>query len=406
MKLTKYILALLTASAFSACSDDDFTETIFPDVSTEADPTSYTYQFDTWLNLNFRDVYNVEFKYRMEDVEADMDYNLVPATFDNAMDLALLTKYLWFDTYSEHVGRQFLQNYGPRILHLIGSPAYNPTTGTIILGLAEGGLKVTLFRVNELTVTDAQGNRELVDINQLNEYYFRTMHHEFGHILHQTKSYPTEFNLLSTGRYDAGSWQSKEIGYVASQGFITPYSSSEAREDFAENIANYITRTDDQLAMIEWLATKGWTKGDSTDDDDAVYYCYYYLADPDKPEERTYCITSLEDYNGDYRVGIYDDKAKRFITDVTEAEAYITGLGERYGGIYPVEDTDNVDGLEVLTTKRTIVRNWFKDAWGLDFDELRDIVQRKQLNVDEELEKLRAEVAAIPLPQSDEDGQE
>ena len=55
---------------------------------------------------------------------------------------------------------------------------------------------------------------DLTNINQMNEYYFRTMHHEFGHILHQTKSYPTDFNLLSTGRYDDGSWQNKATGTI------------------------------------------------------------------------------------------------------------------------------------------------------------------------------------------------
>jgi len=393
MKLTKYILALIAAPALVACGDDDFSETIFPDTPTEADPASYTYKFDTWLNRNFRDVYNVEFKYKMEDVEADMDYNLVPASFRNAQDLALLTKYLWFDSYGELSSPAFLKEYGPRILHLIGSPAYNPSTGTEILGLAEGGLKVTLFKVNEL---------DLSDINMLNEYYFRTMHHEFGHILHQTKSYPTDFNLLSTGRYDSGSWQAKECGYVASQGFITPYASSENREDFAENIANYLTRTDEQLAMIEWLAARGWygKEIDTPSGKETTYYAYYTLANPDKPEERTYCLTSAEklDTDGkiDYQVGLYDDRNKRFLTTVADAEAYIAEL-QANGGLYPCEDVDGVDGVAVLESKRTIVRNWFKDTWNLDFDKLREIVQRRQQNFD--IEALRAEVEAVGNPE-------
>ncbi len=248
MKLKKYIAALAFAPILAACSSDDLGPSIFPDVSDEPDPDSYTYQFDKWINANFRDIYNVDFKYLMEDVEADMQYNLVPATYENARDLALLTKYLWYDSYKELTGEDFIKSYGPRILHLVGSPAYNPQTGTETLGLAEGGLKVTLFKVNEM---------DLNDINMLNEYYFRTMHHEFGHILHQTKSYPTDFNLLSTGRYDDSAWQSRQPGYVASLGFITPYASSQAREDFAETIANYLTRTDDQMELILWMAQQG-----------------------------------------------------------------------------------------------------------------------------------------------------
>lgn len=385
MKLHKIFLPALLGLAMASCSEEKLGPTIFPDVSDEADPTTYTYKFDKWVNQTFRDVYNLEFKYRMEDVEADMNYNLVPATYENARDLCLLTNYLWFETYREHCGIDFLKSYGPRILHLIGSPAYNPNTGTEILGLAEGGLKVTLYKVNEM---------QLDNINQLNEYFFRTMHHEFGHILHQTRSYPTEFNLLSTGRYDSGSWQSKAIGYVNSLGFITPYSSSEAREDFAETIANYLTRTDEQLELILWMASKGWTTGkdDKMNVDDADYFCYYYVPDASKPEERTYFLRS-EEKDDNYQVALIGEKNERFNT-VAEVEAYLAKMNaEVPGGIFAVEDKDTIDGAEMIKQKQNIVRNWFKDTWKLDFDELRDIVQRRQQDFD--IEALRAQIDEI-----------
>ena len=43
-------------------------------------------------------------------------------------------------------------------------------------------MKITLYNVNDI-------NPDKIDINLLNEYYFQTMHHEFAHILHQTKNY-------------------------------------------------------------------------------------------------------------------------------------------------------------------------------------------------------------------------
>jgi substrate import-associated zinc metallohydrolase lipoprotein len=386
MKKFKYIPLLLAAVALGGCSDDELGESIFPDVSDEADPTSYTYKFDTWLNRNFRDEYNLEFKYRMEDVEADMNYNLVPATYDNARDLAALTKYLWFDAYAEHCGTDFLKTYGPRIIHLIGSSAINPNSGTEILGLAEGGLKVTLFKVNSM---------DLTNINQLNEYYFRTMHHEFGHIMHQTKSYPTEFNLLSTGRYDDSSWQSKAIGYVASQGFITPYASSQAREDFAETIANYFTRTPDQLELILWMAKQGWSTGKesttTSDDDDAVYYAYYYYPNPDNPDVKTYFLSS-EEKDSTFRACLIGESGEKFYT-VKDVEAYLEKMTQRHTAIYPVEDNDNVNGYDIILQKQNIARNWFKDTWGLDFDKLREIVQRRQSDFN--INALRNEIDTI-----------
>lgn len=385
MKLHKILLMAACSLALASCSEEQLGPTIFPTDPEPVDPNGYTYKFDKWVEQNFLIPYNLEFKYRMEDIESDMNYNLVPATFDNARDLCLLTKYLWFDTYKEHCGEDFLKTYGPRILHLIGSPAYNANTGTEILGLAEGGLKVTLFKVNEL---------DLKNVNQLNEYYFRTMHHEFGHILHQTKSYPTEFNLLSTGRYDSGSWQSKPIGLMASQGLITPYASSQAREDFAETIANYLTRPQEQIDLILWMADQGWTTGkdDDLNADDSPYYCYYYVPNAENPDERVYFLESIEkDYS--YRPCLKGQKGEMLYT-VEQVEAYIEKMNASIeGGVFAVVDDDKVDGRETILTKQNIVRNWFKDAWQLDFDKLREIVQTRQGNFD--IEALRAEIEAI-----------
>ncbi len=387
MKLKKYIAALALAPLLAACSGDDLGPSIFPEVSDEPDPESYTYKFDKWINANFRDIYNVDFKYLMEDVEADMQYNLVPATYENARDLALLTKYLWYDSYKELTGEYFIKSYGPRILHLVGSPAYNPQTGTETLGLAEGGLKVTLFKVNEM---------DLDDINMLNEYYFRTMHHEFGHILHQTKSYPTDFNLLSTGRYDDSSWQSKQPGYVASLGFITPYASSQAREDFAETIANYLTRTDDQMELILWMAQQGWTTGSNKadgelEDEDADYYCYYYYDNPDNPDSKHYFFYSQEKAYKNYRMGMVGMNGE-YLTTVQQVEDYLNKIRETRE-IFPVEDKDKINGYDVIKQKQSIARNWFTDQWKISFDDLRDIVQRRQRDFD--INALRQEVESI-----------
>lgn len=391
MKLKKYLLLpALMGLTMVSCYNETLGPTIFPTDPEEKDPNGYTYKFDKWVEENFLIPYNLDFKYCMEDIESSMDYNLVPATFDNARDLCLLTKYLWFEAYREETGSQdFLKMYGPRILHLIGSPAYNPTAGTEILGLAEGGLKVTLFKVNAM---------ELDNINMLNEYYFRTMHHEFGHILHQTKSYPTDFNLLSTGRYESSSWQNKPIGLMASQGFITPYASSQAREDFAETIANYLTRTQEQDDMILWLADRGWTTGldsDTADSDDHPYYCMYYLKDATKPDERTYFMESVEK-DGNYRVGVSGTvNGRSFSFNTVEAvEAYVAQLqAQMPDRVFYVSDEDSVDGRAVINQKRSIVRNWFKDSWGLDYDNLREIVQRRQSDFD--MDALRAEIEAI-----------
>ncbi len=400
MKFNKYILAsfaaLALAPGFVSCGDDDdFTETIFPDVPTTVDPSSATYKFDTWLIRNFRDIYNLEFCYKMEDVETDMNYNLVPASFDKARDLALLTRYLWFDVYDvvtrktadDPKGKEFLKQYGPRIIHLIGSPAYNPSTGTEILGLAEGGIKVSLFKVNEL---------DIEDFNQLNEYYFRTMHHEFAHILHQTKSYPTEFNTLSNGRYDDNNWQDRNNGIVTSLGFITSYGSSQTREDFAETIANYITRTDEQYDLLLWCADQNWYSGDDSTDQSMAYCYYYYKNDEDREaNNRTYTLQFIDDKSRNLMTLV--DNTGKVYTSVAEVEAYLAQMGEKYT-MYQYEISDGVDGRAIINQKVNIARNWLKDEWGgLDLDRLRDSVQVRQARVNGQFmeEVLRPEVDNI-----------
>ena len=387
MKFYKYILAsaltLALSPAFVSCGDDELGETIFPDVTDTVDPNSATYKFDTWLNQNFRDIYNLNFCYKMIDVEADMNYNLVPASFDKARDLALLTKYLWFDSYKELATEEFLKEHGPRIIHLIGSPAYNPQTGTIILGLAEGGIKVSLFRVNDLDVND---------FAQLNEYYFRTMHHEFAHIMHQTKSYPTEFNTLSNGRYDQSNWLDRNGGIVTSLGFITNYASSETREDFAETIANYVTRTDEQDQFLLWCADQNWFSGDD-ETDQSIAYCYYYYKNEQAQvdNDRTYTLRFVDDKVRNLMT-VVDDK-KNSYSSIAEVEAYIASMEAKGFKMYPYEISDEVDGRAIIEQKRNIARNWFKDEWGISFDSLRSIVQYRQANFD--IEALRQEIENI-----------
>ena len=207
-------------------------------------------EFDAWLLNNYVFPYNIDFKYKLEDKESDHDYNLVPAYYDKSIAMAKLVKYLWIDAYNEIMDndRTFICTYGPKMIHLIGSPAYDE--GQITLGTAEGGLKVTLYNVNAL---DPQNP----DIEVLNYWYFKTMHHEFAHILHQTIEFPTEFYEISTGSYTGAGWVNVSDTKALQMGFITGYASTEVHEDFAETIANYVTHTE------EWWEAKRKAAGES-----------------------------------------------------------------------------------------------------------------------------------------------
>ena len=238
MKKVLYIFLLcLVAWGFESCKDNHFTDTIFIDPVEQEDV--WTRQFDLWLKEHFTKPYNVEFIYRLDDNSTDPSYNIVPVSIGKADTVAHLALYLWYDVYDKVVSPEFLPLYGPKIIQLIGSAMINAAQGTEKLGYAEGGNKITLLKINKM---------ETDNIDQLNEYIFKTMHHEFAHILHQQKAYPKEFEQINPEDYDPNRWQDRTVKEALELGYITPYASSQAREDFVETIANYIVKTDAQWA--------------------------------------------------------------------------------------------------------------------------------------------------------------
>ena len=232
------MLALVMGLGFVSCSDnapDD--PTIFPVTSPQRD------SLDLWLQKNYTSPYNIDFKYKMEDIESDYTYTLTPADSAKSAKLAIIIKYLWLDSYAEGLGPDFVKHNVPRVIHLIGSPAYN-SNGTMVLGTAEGGLKVTLYMVNNLT--DAM----LSSYASMTQYYFHTMHHEFTHILNQKKPYDTSYNKITESGYVSGNWYQIADSEAHGKGFVTPYAMSEGLEDFAEMLSTYITYTPEQWQAI------------------------------------------------------------------------------------------------------------------------------------------------------------
>jgi substrate import-associated zinc metallohydrolase lipoprotein len=225
------IAAALSLTAVS-CDYDN------PDqnVSIIEERTHQNNQFDDWLDANFVYPYNIDFKYRMEDIESDMNYTLVPARYNYSVIMAHLVKYLCLETYDEVAGEIFTRQNFPKQVHLIGSPAYN-NNGTMILGVAEGGKKITLYNVNSLGTA-------LSSAETLNSLYFKTIHHEFTHILHQTKPYESAFEAISGSDYVADyCWEEPYYSTYLSRGFITNYAQKNADEDMAEMVSVYVTNS-------------------------------------------------------------------------------------------------------------------------------------------------------------------
>ena len=234
--------------SFSACSEDDLSQesVITSDSGANASETD----FDKWLTVNYLQPYNIEFKYRYEYNETDKAFYTVPADYKQSVELAHIVKYTCVEAYNEVGGVEFTRRYFPKMFFLIGEFEYK-NNGTMILGTAESGKKILLTGVNNL-------DRYKDDLNYLNELYLKTIHHEFTHILNQTKDYSAAFQLITSTGYVADSWSVPEYasGYLQ-RGFITSYSQHSHVEDFAEMLSTYITNTPEQWEA--WMETAAGT---------------------------------------------------------------------------------------------------------------------------------------------------
>ena len=241
-KIIVTLSTLCLAFALFSCSDK-----ALDDVSVFQDSTVEPNAFDKWIHENYVMAYNIDLKYHMEDIESDYNYTLVPAYLDKSIQLAHIVRYCWLQAYDEVADINFTRKYVPKVLHFVGSPAVG-RNGTMVLGTAEGGLKVTLYMVNNLKL----------DKDFLNYYYFLTMHHEFTHILTHNKNYDTEFQKISEADYIMGDWYQKYESDALKEGFISNYAMSEYNEDFAETMAFYVVYTPDEWALrMRMAGTRG-----------------------------------------------------------------------------------------------------------------------------------------------------
>ena len=223
MRKNIFVLSLLAvvAVAFTACSEDELSgESVIKNPATAQTP------FDNWLHRNFVMPCNIQIQWRYEDNESDMAYYDVPADSAQSVELARIIKYTCVEAYTKVAGIDFTRKYFPKLFIFLGEFEYS-NNGAKKLGTAEGGKKIRLLGVNY--VDELKKSRAGLD-----EYFLKTIHHEFVHILNQTKDYPRDFDKITPNGYVNDAWSSDERkdGYLP-RGFITNYAQKEAREDFA-----------------------------------------------------------------------------------------------------------------------------------------------------------------------------
>ena len=355
------------------------------------------YGFDQWLYDNFVLPYNVEVNY----------FN---ADFNRSQLLARFIKYLFYDVYTKYAGHEFLKKYGPRIFQFIGSSGNNPTTGTEVLGTASGGVKITLYNVNEMKPYSEGVSYSDEDIEELNKNYFHTMHHEFSHILHQTKAYPVSFGQITSGSYDPINWQERDSVWTHQHGFVTHYASSATYEDFVETLSCTITDTDHRwMNRIINAASMGVRQGDKVDLLELIDSLGIYL---DDTNGHWNCFTLYNELEYNDRTGEYESTG-RYVLDEhrllansnthqyqvvnKEGTAYVdqykynkfrkfTSFKDDFLPWVEISTKDELTGINSLLKKMNIATNWYTEKWGLNVFMLRREVRERQNKINDFLQ--------------------
>ncbi len=397
-------------AAFSSCrGGDSFGDSIFDTSVPAVDETKATYPFDQWLYDNFVVPYNVDVKYRFDLSASDLNFQLTPADYNRSQLLAHLIRYLFYDVYTKFSGEDFMKKYGPRIFHFIGSSGFNPTTGSEVLGTASGGVKITLYKINEMKAYSDGVTYNGADVNILNENYFHTMHHEFSHILHQTKSYPVTFGQVTSGSYDPINWQDRDSVWTHSHGYVTHYASSATYEDFVETLSCIITDTKHRwMNRIINATAMGVRQGDKEDILELIDSLDINLDAP-KSHWNNFMLYEESKYND--QTGEYDP-TNRYVLDEhrligdpnthlhqvvnKDATAYVdeykykelrrfTSFKDDFLPWVKISADEDLTGINALLKKLDIATKWYTENWGLYAFTLRREVVRRQDNINDYL---------------------
>jgi len=180
---------------------------------------------DDYIKINFTDPYNIQVKYKWDPYETSYNKNITPVNEANVIPALDAVIKIWAEPYKKIAGDDFLRKFSPKEYVMYGSASYN-SDGTITLGEAEGGKKITLFVINNYD------RKNVANVKQM----LHTIHHEFAHILHQNILYPREFKLLNPEWYTA-SWFNTSVADANAQGLVTPYAKAAVDEDWVETVS-------------------------------------------------------------------------------------------------------------------------------------------------------------------------
>ena len=280
---------------------------------------------DAWIAENITKPYNIDVIWRYTDTETDYGYNIIPPYQENVVPFMKVLDDVFIKSYIDiyqnsrlfaHPG-DFIRTYVPKQIHLLGEWAYGDN-GVRKLGQAEGGRKIILYGINYWQDTEQLGR------------FLHTMFHEFSHILHQNKLYPETYEKVTPEGYTAQWFNPQDdeglrFKISREQGFVSDYARMNKDEDFVETLTYYLV-----------LSDEGWNQ---------------LLGEIDGSEKAKEAAETAKN----------EGKTEEEQQQIAQATAVATTNSAR----------------AALREKQSIINDYLKSSWDIDFDQLHSIVQSR-----------------------------
>lgn len=201
---------------------------------TKSNLNTHGSDLDKWLKDTFLDPYNIAVIYRFDRFYTTLDKDVAPVKEEKVRIVAEGLKSVFIDCYIDVAGKSFFKPIVPKQFTMFGSAEYMDEQ--IRLGTAEAGRQINLLDLNGY---DKSKPETFIRV-------FHTIHHEFGHILHQNIPIPPLYEGISNnyvGSNWVGSANTEDV--AKSLGFITRYSRMNKDEDFVETISTLLVEGQD-----------------------------------------------------------------------------------------------------------------------------------------------------------------